>query len=442
MFKKPKLKAIVALLLLASMGFVLTGCTSGDEPTPNNNTSVVPSDQPITLIWWNLFEPQENVQPVIDAYQNLHPNVTIEYAQKEMPDYQSSLDKVLTDNIPESTPDIFTIHNTWMGRYSAYTLPAPTQVIDSATYKQSFYSVAANDLMVNDLPHAVPLGMDSIAIIYNKKLLKDKGYSAPSGDWTELLQQAKAMTITSGNNITVSGLALAAEDDVESWFDVFNLLLMQSNVDMVNDSGTSAVFAQDEATKEAQTYFQSYTKQKIWNESLKQDVALFLEGKLAMFIAPSWRLLDIVSYNDEYNLGIDWGVAPMPQLSTLEGESSGWADYWAQTVALDSRNYKVAWDFLNFASQPEQLRLSYNKAVETRAFGQIYPRPDMKSELEENKYLSVYVDEVSHAKTWWMVDGGQVETAFKELLGANKSLDSVQTTVTNILVSKGRLSKK
>lgn len=115
MQKRRKIKKAIALLLLIGMGFLLTGCTNGDDTTPNNNTSVVPSDQPITLIWWNLFETQENIQPLIDAYQTLHPNVTIEYAQKDLVDYQSSLDEVLTDNIPESTPDIFTIHNTWMG---------------------------------------------------------------------------------------------------------------------------------------------------------------------------------------------------------------------------------------------------------------------------------------------------------------------------------------
>ncbi|MBD3280012.1 extracellular solute-binding protein [Candidatus Dojkabacteria bacterium] len=440
--------AVVLVLLLLGVGgyYLLTGSGDGGDDTPLDNTGVVPTDRQVTLIWWNLFESQENVQPLIDAYQAKYPNISIEYSEKTLDEYQTSLEKVLTDGQPETTPDIFTVNAKSVARYKNYTLTAPSEVIDYATYQRNFYPVVAEDGAYDGTVHALPLGVDSIALIYNKKLLNDAGYTVPSDDWSELFEQAKNITKTTGNGgtsgqaISTSGLALgAADDDAQFWLEVINLLLLQSEVTMLDETDQAA-FADDEATNEAAAYFGGYTDENVWDESLKRDIALFLEGKLGMFFAPSWRLDEIIQYNETYELGLDVGVANVPQLSSLEDESVGWADYWMQMVALDSQNHQVAWDFLNFASQPEQLRATYSKAAESRVFGQIYPRVDMKPELESNQYLEVYLDEVSHAESWKMVDYSQVKDAFKEWLASGGgNAGSAESQVTSIVDSNGYL---
>lgn len=443
MKKYKRTKNIFSILLIISMSFVLTGCIGGggeENDPPQETTGVVPTDRQVSLIWWNLFEPQENMQEVIDAYQAIHPNVTIEYSQKTIDDYKSNLDKVLTDGQAATTPDIFTVHNTWVPRYQNYTLTAPSEVIDYPTYQANFYPVVVSDGAYDGSIHSVPLGVDSLALIYNKKLLNDAGYTVPSSDWFELLEQAKAMTVADGQgNFTQAGLAMAAYENTQFWFGVFNLLLLQSDVTMVSEQ-SQAVFADDPATLEAVDYFQTYTDERVWDEDLKQDVALFLEGKLAMFFAPSWRLLDVITYVETYGLDVEYDVATVPQLSSLEESSIGWADYWMQMVSRDSTNYKVAWDFLNFASQPEQLRLSYNKASESRAFGQIYPRVDMKSELQSDPNLGPYLEEISHAQSWKMVDGDRVEAVFRSWLAENGSVEQAQSSLNQILNSSGYLT--
>jgi len=376
---------------------------------------------------------------LIDAYQAKYPNITIEYSEKTLDDYQTSLEKVLTDSQPETTPDIFTVNSKSVARYQNYTLTSPSEVLDYATYQKNFYPVVVQDGAYDGSVHALPLGVDSIALVYNKKLLNDAGYTVPSTDWSELFEQAQNITKTSTNNsITTAGLALNADDNSQFWFEVFNLLMLQSKVDMTDELG-EAVFADDAATAETVAYFDNYTKENVWNDTLKQDIALFLEGKLGMFFAPTWRLDEIITYNETYNLGLDLGVTNVPQLSSLEEDSVGWADYWMQMVALDSANYKVAWDFLNFASQPEQLRATYTKAAESRVFGQIYPRVDMQPELESNQYLEIYLSEINHAKSWEMVDQAQVKVAFQKWLSGNGSPESAQSSVNTILKTSGYL---
>ncbi|MBN1331671.1 extracellular solute-binding protein [Candidatus Dojkabacteria bacterium] len=432
------LGAAVLFIVIIGILVILFLPGEGGNETPQDNTGIVPTDRQITLIWWNLFEPQENVQPLIDAYQAKYPNVTIEYSEKTLDDYQTSLEKVLTDRQPETTPDIFTVNSKSVARYKNYSLPCPSEVLDYATYQENFYPVIVSDGAYDGSVHAIPLGIDSIALIYNKKLLNDAGYTVPSSDWSELLEQAQNITKSSNNSITTAGLALNADDNSQFWFEVFNLLMLQSEVGMVDELG-QAVFAEDSATSEAAQYFKNFEEENVWDDTLKQDIALFLEGKLGMFFAPAWRLDEVISYNQTYNLGLDIGVANVPQLSSLEEGSVGWADYWMQMVSLDSANYKVAWDFLNFATQPEQLRASYSKAAESRVFGQIYPRVDMGPELESNQYLEVYLAEIGQAGSWEMVDYLQVKEVFAEWLAGTGSAESAQTKVNTILSNSGYL---
>jgi ABC-type glycerol-3-phosphate transport system substrate-binding protein len=289
------------------------------------------------------------------------------------------------------------------------------------------------------VPKAIPLGMDSIALVYNKDLLQTKGYSTPSDDWGELFEQAKNLTLRTNDTITRPGISFGADDSTEFWFDVFNLLLMQSEVQMTNSTHDAAVFASDTAATEAVTYFKSYRQERVWSESFKKDIALFLDGKLPMLFIPSWRLLDIEYYNETYDLGLDYGIAPVPQLSSLEQDQAGWATYWLQGVSIDSQNYKVAWDFLNFATQEDQLRLLFEHQSESRAFGEMYPRMDMQDELTQNEFLAVYIEEVAMAKNWWMVDGNQVKDTFDDLLNGVTDIEGAEVKVSAILTAEGEL---
>ncbi len=437
------IKKLFTIILLIFIAFLATGCKKKNSPTPTQSSdSIAPANKEITLIWWNLFEPYENVQPVIDAYQAKYPNVKIEYAHKDFKTYRANLDSVLTDGLPESTPDIFTIKNTWIGRYSNYIMSAPADVIDTATFQKDFYPVIYNDAVLNGRIKGIPLGIDSLAIIYNKKLLQEKGYTTPSDNWNEFFEQAKNLTVKDSNGVVASsGVNIGAYDNSQFWFDIFNLLLMQANIDMVDSTGKEAIFAEDQSFLDTVNYFQQYQNEDIWNENRKQDVALFLEGKLAFFIAPSWRLDDVLKYNDAYNLGLDIGVASMPQLTSLEQEDMNWASYWLQSVSIDSKNYKVAWDFIKFASEESNLELMYNKQKESREFGQIYPRIAMKDKLQNEKYLDVYLNAINQAKDWKMVDSEQVKVVFSKLLQGKSNIATSESEITNILKRNGYLSR-
>ena len=184
-------------------------------------------------------------------------------------------------------------------------------------------------------------------------------------------------------------------------------------------------------------YYKSYNSDfDIWDESFNSEIAAFLSKKLVSFIGPSWRLNDIFRLNQTYSLGLNPEVFKMPQIDPGNPDSNiYWATYWGQAVTKDSQQRgqsAVAWDFIKFLSQPEQLR-KYNELVrqqEGRNLDIIYPRIEMAQEQKSDQYLSPYIESLEQADSWDMIDGFEVSNIFKEALAsASLNSDSIQSRI-------------
>jgi hypothetical protein len=126
---------ILALLFLLLNGARQSNNNSAPDPNLGND------DQPVTLQWWGVFLDADVVQPLLDEYKTVKPNVTIEYANK-MPSgpfessveaYQAELNRVLEDDNFVELPDIFMVENTWAGDYESKAQPSTTYSIDEVS---------------------------------------------------------------------------------------------------------------------------------------------------------------------------------------------------------------------------------------------------------------------------------------------------------------------
>lgn len=425
-----KIKIFTLLVLLIGSVLLLSGC----RRTENGNGT--PTNEQITLIWWNVFESQDNVQPLIDAFQEQHSNVVIQYKQQGIEGgvsaYRNLLDNALTDTETINDPDIYTIENTWVGKYEQYITPAPSDIVSTSDLGD-FYPIVQSDFAANSVL-GLPMYVDTLAVIYNKDKLIGDGYSTPGNEWSEFQQQALNLTKRDGGGDIVSaGLAAASGENVQFNFDILSLLMLQNGVDL-NSSTVLSGFSTNPEVQDSFDFYSMFSgRSGSWDEKQKLDVAAFLEGRLAMFIAPSWRLNDILIYNDQYNLGLDIGVAPLPQLSGTD--TMHWGTYWGQTVAKGSPNPRMAWEFVKFISQPEQLKL-LDQTVKNngRQVGIFYPRLSMASEISSDPNLRVYVQAIPFAKSWFMYDGYEMEASFNKFFteGA-RDLKSLESTINNLI---------
>jgi ABC-type glycerol-3-phosphate transport system substrate-binding protein len=134
------------------------------------------STTPVKLTIWGLWEDEEQFAQIIDNYKKVKPNVTISYKKMAITDYLS-LVKNRSKN--GQGPDIFRFHNTWIpnliGQGQPVLAAAPSTIFSKQEFDKTFYKVASDDLTVGQQVYGVPLYIDGLVLLYNKKILNQIG---------------------------------------------------------------------------------------------------------------------------------------------------------------------------------------------------------------------------------------------------------------------------
>lgn len=382
-----------------------------DSTGTNNGTT---KDQ-IELTYWGLWEPESVVQPLIDEFENQYPNIKINYSKQEFTNYDSRLYQRLSQSLSSSepAPDIMRINNTWLPKYQKYLYPLPTTIMTAQVYEESFYPTAIEDFTGTDGKiYAIPLEIDGLCIIYNKQLLSRAGVETPPEDWDSLVELASKLTIKdSAGRITQSGLAIGTSRNITHSADIFNFLLLQNGVEPIDTTNT-VVSITDSKSEGTLSYYTDFAlgDDAIWSSTLKTDLELFYDGKLAMMFAPSWRAFDIIESAPK----IEFDLAPLPQLPN--NPEIYYSMYWGDTVSLNTQYPVEAWTFVKFMSEQEQQLNMYSYSSQVRAFGEPYSLVELNSEMEGERYVSAVAQMAPYMKSWKMGDQGFVEATINQAI--------------------------
>src|SRR3989339_152739 len=83
------------------------------------------ANMPVKLTLWRVFDDDETMGEIMSAYRAIHPNVSFEYRELRFDDYEDELIRALAEG---NGPDIFSLHNTWIGKYDNLISPMPETV--------------------------------------------------------------------------------------------------------------------------------------------------------------------------------------------------------------------------------------------------------------------------------------------------------------------------
>lgn len=399
-----------------------------------------------TLTVWGVFDNDDALQEIMSSYQALHPNVSFEYRELRINEYE---DELLHAFATGEGPDIFAVHNTWLGEYESLIEPLPASLtipysetrgtikkekiytvkqeptISQRAIKTDFVDIVAQDIIrpyrqnareeANDRVFGLPLSVDTLAIFYNKDLLNAAGIAQPPQTWTQFQDAVSKLTkIGTDDAIMQSGAAIGTSRNVERAVDVISLLMMQNGTQMVDDRGR-ATFAQEtdagylagEAVRFYTDFGNPLKAVYSWNEEQPNSFDAFVNGSTAFFFGYSYHNTLIRSANSKLN----YAIAPVPQIEG--GKTVNFANYWVQSVAKSTKHLDWAWDFVQFAASKEQVT-KYLKATKkpTALRGLI------NSQIED-EVMSIFVGQTLTAQSWYKGKDAQVaEEAFLDLIDA------------------------
>jgi len=259
-----------------------------------------------------------------------------------------------------------------------------------------------------------------VALYYNKELFKRAEITDPPGipnppkTWEDFKDDVEKLTVLDEKgNIKRAGATLGTAKNINRSTDILTLLMLQSGTQMTNSEHTRATFNQMVRNYyPGQTALQFYTdfanpakRVYTWNPNMEYSIDAFYQGKAAMMFNYSYHIPTIRAKAPK----LDFGVAPVPQIKG-SGEDVNFANYWGLTVSRKSPNKPIAWDFIMFASQKENVRKYVKKTKRPSA------RRDLIEEQKSDEDLGVFAAQVLSAKSWYVVDQKSVETIFAEMI--------------------------
>lgn len=348
---------IAVAMLAGAIAIALSGCSSdGSEESSSVSTSSAQGeeeaeggssfgDDPITLTFWDHEQSTKEMDAAYEsaarAFQEIHPNVTVEIETFPFEQYQEKLLIAVKGN---TGPDIMSLDQPWVPQFAESGLVAPLDdyIADSETVSEDeFYSAAWDSTLWKDKQWAVPLGFDVWEeLLWNPDLFSAAGLDpdVPPATWEELLEYAEALTGDGQYGIVLP----SAMSEV---IPVFNNAFIYSNGGAIIDESGAVVIDSPENLETYTYLYQDLIKfapEGMTNMDQGAAEALFTSGKVAMMFNGNWSQETM-----DAQANFDWQIAvpPVPnEGDTFHGATGGWN----LAVSANSENPEAAYAFIEY----------------------------------------------------------------------------------------------
>lgn len=350
--KKKVLASLMAAVMTASL---LTGCGAESSPAEESkeaaaaNSDAAGGDEEITLrmSWWGGDERNEATVKVIEQFEALHPNVTIE------PEYGGNdgyHDKLATQLASGTAADIVQVDPEIFPTYVAtgdYFLDYKELGIDMSNFEEAYISLSING-RYDGKQLGLPTGISGAGILVNQDLADKIGLDfTKKMDWDDLLEMGKKV-----REYDDSLYLLCANKEYIVNLVVFNYAKQLIGTTLFNPE-TQKINMTQEQLQEVFTYVQKLYDEEVVapasyqaaysGDNLQSD-ANWMNGKYVAALTYISTIDVMVAANPNANYS-------MSQLPILEGATeAGWASNTPQVFAITStcKYPEVAAEFMDY----------------------------------------------------------------------------------------------
>jgi ABC-type glycerol-3-phosphate transport system substrate-binding protein len=295
---------------------------------------------------------------VISAYQELHPNVTVEMVTVPYRDFFAQVPIQFASNTP---PDIVLADSPDIKNYAYNETIVPLDDLFTAEDLQDFAPSIVSEATYEGQLFGSPWEESAIGIYYNRDYFDAAGVQAPATleeawTWQEFVEQVNTVIAHQAESAQ-TGLWGTVFLNNPPILDYWQLPLVRSNGEP--DSPTFAALSPDGSqisgyldtpdAKEGYAFWQSLYANGFAPLSDLPDA--FGTGQAVTMVSfPAWG-----SIMDQVFPEFNWGVLPLPYLKTPITHTGGWT----LVIAAKSRHIDEAKEFSRFVSSPEGVSLYY-----------------------------------------------------------------------------------
>ena len=325
---------VAAIAGLAVAALALSSCSGADAGTSGSE------DAGGTVRFLGPEDP-EVFAPVITAFEDGHPDITVEYTQVPFDQYATTLQQRLSAK--DDTIDVFAVDQPNLAQIAAQGFLEDLSVLKDQAKDAT--SAAQYDINIyQDKMYALSIWNSTQMLFYNKNLLAAAGIEAPAIDpaarwtWEQVAEAGRAAQAAGAE----SGLLL---EQVEAYYQVQPLIESAGGGSGISGSEMLDADVTDAGWDKALAWYAETFESGLSPRGVGgfQTSAVFTDQKVAFFVGGPWDVGGFAA-----NADFDWGIAPHPYFDG--GSEVTPTGSWSWGINTASKNKTAAQEFLEFAA--------------------------------------------------------------------------------------------
>lgn len=418
-----KMKKAAALFITAVMlAGTLTACGGSGNAEESKGDSAGESGeeagetQDITMwYYWENKGHQKALNDMISKYNESQDQYELSAKYVPFADFKKQLSIGASAS---ELPDLVLLDSPDHASYASMGIFADlTGKFDVSTY----YEGPVASCTIDDVLYGVPFGANCLALYYNTDMMEAAGISQPPTTWDELKEDAQKLT---KNN--VSGLAFCSLQNEEGTFNF---------MPWVWSTGASSYEINSEGGIKALTFVKDLVDSGVMSKECinwtQGDVMnQFISGNVAMMINGPWQIPTMQEEAPDLN----WDVTLIPK-DEKNASAIGGENY----AVISGGNEEGALNFLEFATQPEQVEFMMNTMGYISADKEI---AETQFSSEEDAVYKKFVEQLSYAQARgplaeWPSVSDAISLAFNQVITGEadpaQAAETAQATIDGIV---------
>lgn len=370
--------------------------------------------KPITVSYWGKWggTSGEAEEAIIANFQEKFSNVTVEPLESSQVPGEGRLDreKFFAGLAAGTPPEVIKIDRFMMGGHGAKatTTPLDDLVKRDKVEMKRFFQATVEEVLYPPVPAgkitALPWNTDDRALFFNKKHFLEAGLdpSKPPKTWEEAEDMGMRLTQREGSHLIRAGFVAWGANTNWSigwhwsaggeWLTKGPDGKPNRRAAFNNDKGLRMLTYVKNNMERVLGGFQAYEEWRARFGSREQG-AWFNDG-ISMGVTGVWEIGNFKKYGPL----VDYGVAPPPRPSGMEGRPITWAGGFALAIPVGIKGDKLeaAWEFLKYECYSKEAQLLFG--TRTGQIPALIEAAEDTAYKESDPHMPVFVDLMKYAR--------------------------------------------
>ena len=339
--------------------------------------------QTVEIEYWQYTFAQrvQAIDELIKRFEAANPGIKVKHTHVPYDDFRLKIAAAIPAG---QGPDVVQLFYGWLHDYLKAKLlqPLPPELFDPAEIEREFYPLV-KQMKVDGQYYAVPTAVRSLALFWNRKLMREAGLdpAKPPQTLDELVEAAKKLTKRdAAGNLLQAGIALDMGGQDHHW--LREVLIRQMGGQPYAADGRSVAYNGPAGARAVAWYTDLVARHRVSQFGFLTDgVTAFRSGKAGFTIDGSFRLAAF-----DGQAGLDYAGGELP---THEGRRSNFASYWVNGITPKATGAKkeAAVKFLRFLTTPAAMELWLEKVGELPARKTVAERDAVRSHPKYGAFI-------------------------------------------------------